>query len=77
MRKSESFSYVTGIFAAPRWQNAKKRRMHAVYEGPTGTTITEPMATNAPNTLAATETITETATALIATESTTTAKEAL
>ena len=58
-------------------QNAKKRRMHAVYEGPTGTTITEPMATNAPNTLAATETITETATALIATESTTTAKEAL
>ena len=54
-------------------QNAKKGKMHVVYEGPTDTTITEPMATNAPNTLTATET----ATALMATESTITAKEAL
>ena len=54
-------------------QNAKKGKRHVVYEGPTDTTITEPMATNAPNTLTATET----ATALMATESTITAKEAL
>ena len=54
-------------------QNAKKGKRHVVYEGPTDTTITEPMATNAPNTLTATET----ATALMATGSTITAEEAL
>ena len=35
-------------------QNAKKRKTHVAYEGPTGTTATELMATNAPNTLTAT-----------------------